>query len=322
MNHLGSETVAYIQTRNLNLRFIPENLLRPLQHLTKLPSVTEAPTTENAYSSLQPFLRIYLPNNNLTNISPEVMDLKDLKVLSVRNNKISAIPSSIRKLKTLEVLNVSVNRITHLPWDLLGLLHGELKHFTARPNPLPEIEESDIAIWHRGPRPETDEETTPDALKFTEYEGHPPAEAWKAIRVATSPVERLDMDGQTVDPTTVQGPQKQRATHPPSLRELSLRTLAKMPALDHITDAELTEFPPLLVPLFGLARAWRADGGWCCSVCEREYVHARTRWTEWWDCTPHENGMKRPRASGERLRPLPFRRFGCSWGCLPGVGRG
>lgn len=311
------EVLANIQTRNLNLRYIPENLLRPLQHLTKLPSVTEAPTTENAYSSLQPFLRIYLPNNNLANISPEVMDLKDLKVLSVRNNKISTIPSSIRKLKTLEVLNVSVNRITYLPWDLLELLQGDLKHFTARPNPLPEVEESDIAIWHRGSTLNDDEGTTPDTLKFTDYESHPPPEAWQAIHVATSPVERIDMDGQTADRTTIQPPQKQQTAHPPSLRELSLRTLAKMPALDHVTDAELAEFPPLLVPLFELARAWRADGGWRCSICGREYVHARTRWTEWWDCTPHENGMKRPRASGEWLRPLPFQRFGCSWGCLP-----
>lgn len=306
-------------TRNLNLRFIPENLLRPLQHLTKLPSVTEAPTTENAYSSLQPFLRIYLPNNSLTNISSEVMELKDLKVLSVRNNKISSVPCSIRKLKALEVLNISVNRITDLPWGLLELLEGDLKHFTARPNPFPEIEESDVAIWHRGSGQNGHAESIQDALQFTEYEADPPADAWKAIRVATSPVERLDMDGHTVEPDIVQdSPNTEtQAPHPPSLRELALRTLAKMPGLEQVTDAELTEFPPLLVPLFRLARAWRADGGWHCSVCGREYVHPRTRWTEWWDCTPHENGMKNPRASGERLRPLPFRRFGCSWGCLP-----
>lgn len=306
-----------VLTRNLNLKFIPENLLRPLQHLTKLPSVTEAPTTENAYSSLQPFLRIYLPNNNLSNISPEIMELKDLKVLSVRNNRIYAVHSNIRNLKALEVLNVSVNQISYLPWGLLELLQGELKHFTARPNSFPEIEESDVATWHRGSGQANDGETPQDALQFSEYEGDPPADAWRAIRVATGQVERLDMDGQTVESNSPKSSTTTWSAHPPSLRELALRTLVKMPGLEHVTDGELIEFPPLLVPLFSLARSWRSDGGWRCSVCEREYVHPRTQWTEWWDCTPHENGMKRPRSSGERLRPLPFRRFGCSWDCVP-----
>lgn len=247
------------------------------------------------------------------------MELKDLKVLSLRNNQIVTIPSSIRKLKALEVLNVFVNRITYLPWDLLGLLQGGLKHFTARPNPYPEIEESDIAVWYRGSGPKDDNGIPQDALQFTKYKGDPPADAWEAIRVATSPVERLNMDGQIVETNTAQESSKteNQAAHPPSLRELALRTLAKIPSLEHVTDAEISEFPPLLVPLFKLARSWRVEGGWRCSVCDREYVHPRTQWTEWWDCTPQENGMKRPRAPGERLRPLPFRRFGCSWGCLP-----
>lgn len=240
------------------------------------------------------------------------MELKDLKVLSVRNNKILDVRSTIRNLKALQVLNLSVNQISELPWELLGLLERDLKHFTARPNTFPEIEDCEITTWHYSPA-QTNDLPTQEALHFIEYKDTPPDDAWRAIRVAIGPVTRLDMDGQ-LEPnnTTTHGP-----THAPSLRELSLRTLVKMPGLEQVTDDELDEFPPLLVPLIKQARSWRAEGGWRCSVCDREYVHARTSWIEWWDCLPQENGMKRPRASGEKLRPLPFRRFGCSWGCLP-----
>jgi hypothetical protein len=81
----------------------------------------------------------------------------------------------------------------------------------------------------------------------------------------------------------------------------------------------LAEFPPLVIPLITLARQARQEGARHCSICQREFIVARAQWTEWWDCTPHENGMKRPRVSGEQLRPLPFKRVSCSWACVPGV---
>ncbi|KAJ5137456.1 uncharacterized protein N7443_010251 [Penicillium atrosanguineum] len=300
-----------IDLGNLNLKSIGPGLLAPLQHLTKLPSVTEPPTSENAYTSLQPFLRIFLPNNNLTNLGSELFELKDLKVLSVRSNKLTMLPANIRNLTSLQVLNIAVNELTSLPWELLGLLQGELKHFSIYPNPFPSIEETIVAVWRHGSSQEG-EPSIDEVLKFNEYEGEPPSDAWTAIRVATGPVNRLDMDGRPVQPSS-----SHSANHAPSLRELSLRTLVKMPGLDQITEEELLDFPPLAVPLIAMAQKWHADGGWHCSVCHKEYVNPRSQWTEWWDCTPHENGMKRPRTSGEKLRPLPFSRFGCSWACVP-----
>jgi hypothetical protein len=273
--------------------------------------VTEPPTSENAYTSLQPFLRIFLPNNNLTSLGSELFELKDLKVLSVRSNKLTTLPTNIRNLTSLQVLNIAVNELTSLPWELLGLLQGELKHFSIYPNPFPSIEEAEVAVWRRGSSQEG-ESSSEEALKFDEYESEPPVDAWSTIRVATGPVKRLDMDGQPVESSAPYS-----ANRAPSLRELSLRTLVKMPGLDQITDEEILDFPTLAVPLIALAKKWLEDGGWHCSVCHKEYVNPRSEWTEWWDCTPHENGMKRPRASGEKFRPLPFRRFGCSWTCVP-----
>lgn len=266
----------------------------------------------------------------------ELFELKDLRVLSLRNNKITSIPCSIRDLAALQVLNLSVNRLTHLPWELLALLQkGELKHFTPRPNPFPSIEEANIVEWHRQSNEdqkddnedddedddsEEDEERPQNQPIFTEYEGAPPDDAWTAIHVATGQTTLYDMDGNPIDNSSSSRPIKAQQTSPtnaPSLRELSLRALWKLPGLDFVTDEEKLEFPSLVIPLIDLAQGVRADGGWYCSVCQREFVSRRAEWMEWWDCTPHENGMKRPRSSGEKLRPLPFKRYGCSWACVP-----
>ncbi|KAJ5266741.1 hypothetical protein N7478_009549 [Penicillium angulare] len=318
---------------NFNIRNIPSGLLQPLQHLTKLPSLREAPLTENAYTSLQPFLSIYLSGNSLIQLHRELFELNALKVLSVRNNKLHEIPSTIKKLTSLEVLNVSVNRLVSLPWELLSLLDkGDLKHLTARPNPFPYLDETcDVAKWYWALREREDKydeyDSEPDcdlvpffnAPRFTEYNdsSDPPPNAWTAIHVATSPTKRLDMEGKAVEEPLLPSIQSQRNTNAPSLREVALRAVCKLPDLDHLTEEELADFPALVIPLMQQVKKIRAAGGQSCSVCEKEYIIPRTEWLEWWDIIPHENGMKRPRSSGETLRPLPFKRFGCSWVCVP-----
>lgn len=327
-------SVINILSRNYNLRNIPSGLLRPLQHLTKLPTIEQAPLSENVYSSLQPFLSIYLPGNSLTHLHNELFELSGLKVLSVRNNELQEIPHTVEKLKQLEVLNVSVNRLTYLPWELLRLLqHGELKHMTACPNPFPSIEEAVVAKWHREPEKKTmdqpydeydseqdDPQITLETPRFDIYEDSPPAEAWTTIHVATGPITRLDMEGRPIEETTASSmmiPSLEPVPTAPSLREVALRAVCRLPDLEHITDEELADFPALVIPLMQQVKKIRAAGGQQCSVCQKEYIIPRTEWLEWWDCTPFENGMKLARASGEKLRPLPFKRFGCSWVCVP-----
>lgn len=315
---------CYALDRNLHIRTIPAGLLCPLQHLTKLPCVQEPPISETVFDSLQPFLRIFLPNNSLSALHNELFQLSNLKVLSVRNNKLSEIPPTIHRLTALQVLNVSVNRLSYLPWEILWLLQqGELKHLIARPNSFLSIEEAQIAAWHAHSN-KKDESSSQDPLQFREYQETPPSEAWAPIHVATGPTSRLNMEGNpianssAVSMATAPGTTS-HATCSPSLREVALRTISKLPYLEQISDAELGEYPALVIRLLQRAMEVRAAGGRSCSVCHRDYVIPRTEWLEWWDCTPHENGMKGPRGPGEKLRPLPFRRFGCSWGCVPGV---
>lgn len=159
------------------MREIPSNLLGPLQHLTKLPAVREPPVTEDVYSSLEPFLRLFLAGNSLFKLSSELFDLTSLKVLSLRNNKLTEVPPAIRRLTSLQDVNLSVNRLEYLPWEFLWLIRkGDLKHLIVRPNPLMQIDEAEIAHWHY---PNT---TTPVSLdkplRLQEYESPVPEEAW------------------------------------------------------------------------------------------------------------------------------------------------
>ncbi|CEL02905.1 hypothetical protein ASPCAL04068 [Aspergillus calidoustus] len=322
-----------IDLSNGNLRGLPLGLLRPLQHLTKLPPIKEAPITEEVYSSLQPFLRLFLAGNGLLCLTSELFELDALRVLSLRNNKLTEVPPAIRRLTKLQELNLSVNRLQFLPWELLWLIKkGDLKQLTVRPNPLLQIEESQISQWHLPTWTETETETQ-DVMRSCEYTGPPPEEAWAPIHVATGPITLYDMEGFPL-PDTLSGPnpnshshslstaqtQPQPPSRVPSLREVALLTFSKSTSpsdTDLIPEDDTPGFPNLMLRLLRLARNVRNAGGRSCSICHRSFVIARAEWIEWWDCSTYENGLKGARASGERLRPLPFRRLGCSSGCVP-----
>ena len=59
----------------------------------------------------------------LTEIPPEVFELRQLEILNLRNNSITTIPRAISQLKNLRVLDLSLNNLTTIPsWV------GELPH--------------------------------------------------------------------------------------------------------------------------------------------------------------------------------------------------
>lgn len=305
------------------MRTIPSGLLRPLLHLTKQPPVREPPVSENVFSSLEPFLRLFLSGNLLTSLPAELFELVTLKVLSLRNNKLTEIPPAIQNLKMLQEINVSVNRLQYLPWEILQLIGkgGELKHLVVHPNPFLQFEEAEIEEWHHGA---WDGRKSPDdELKFRDYKGLPPEDAWAPIHVATGPVRRFNMEGLPVTSgKSYGGSQTQTSvdeTHSrvPSLREVSLLACSKSPYFEQLFESDISSYcPELVTRLLRQTREVRNAGGRKCSVCNRSFVIPRTEWIEWWDCAPHENGLKGPRAPGQKLRPLPFLRRGCSWACV------
>jgi internalin A len=63
--------------------------------------------------------------NQLTQLPPEIKELKDLKRLSLSNNRLTQLPPEIGKLKNLTELDLSYNWLTQLPPEI-----GELKNLT------------------------------------------------------------------------------------------------------------------------------------------------------------------------------------------------
>lgn len=53
-----------------------------------------------------------LSNDNLTQISDQILELKSLIILNLSNNKISQIPDGIANLKNLQILNLSGNPLS------------------------------------------------------------------------------------------------------------------------------------------------------------------------------------------------------------------
>lgn len=88
--------------------------------------------------STQVMRQLYLNNNNLRVLNPNLFEFTNLNVLSLRHNKLVFIPSSIEKLKNLRDLNISINKLRHLPPQILNLpcLHT----FRAGPNPFIEVD--------------------------------------------------------------------------------------------------------------------------------------------------------------------------------------
>lgn len=304
------------------MKNIPTDLLRPLLHLTKQPAVSDGPVTDEVFTSLTPSLRLFLSGNSLKELTSEIFELEHLNVLSVRNNELAEIPGAIRKLTNLQEINLSVNQITTLPWEILWLIRkGDLKQLTVHPNPFMSIEKEagDVEHWHHGNGTEGD-------LRACEYEGPIPEEAWAPIHIATSRVQRFDAEGKLVSTKAFGRSQsattQNQTSRAPSLRELALLECNKAPYLDQFLadDATSAESPEPVIRLLRQAISVRNAGGMTCSVCHRSFVIPRTQWIEWWDCATYENGLKFPRASGAELRPLPFLRRGCSWGCVPTSG--
>ena len=112
----------------------------------------EAPV-EEAYRPLKPTLKLFLGNNGLSSIPPELWNLKNLTVLSLRNNDLKFLSPSIARLKSLEYLNISANRIRYLPWEMLSLLcpTGILRHNVLDSNDYLHSDDSEAVArdWYR-----------------------------------------------------------------------------------------------------------------------------------------------------------------------------
>jgi len=118
---------AYDICRNLGIEDISGEALGPLHHLIRLAQFQHHPHHEAAYQSFTPQIKLFLAKNLLTRLPGEIVQLKNIKMLSLRNNRLIELPHSLGKLTNMTELNISLNKLRWLPFELLQLIGGEGK---------------------------------------------------------------------------------------------------------------------------------------------------------------------------------------------------
>jgi len=84
---------------------------------------------------------IYLTDNSLTSLPPEIWQLTRLKALVLSNNQLTRLPPELGQLTNLQVLYLSYNPLTHLPPEIGQLTNlQELYIINYRLNPL-------VSLW-------------------------------------------------------------------------------------------------------------------------------------------------------------------------------
>lgn len=127
-----------VDLTNFNLTNLSNETLKPLHQLIRAShkDLTQPPS-EDEFTPLTPSIQLFLSTNKLAQLPPELFNLVNISVLSLRNNELTQISPSIQHLRNLEELNIAQNRLRHLPWEMLDLLTCQTLHrrITLRPNP-------------------------------------------------------------------------------------------------------------------------------------------------------------------------------------------
>jgi Leucine Rich repeats (2 copies) len=272
---------------------VPNESLKRLRSLTKHSTIQEIPPSQDAYTPIEPALRLYLSNNSINKFPSEILNLTNLRVLSLRHNKLTKIPPRIGKLPHLERLNIAGNEIKHLPYEMLALYDRTDFEMIPTPNPL---------------------ETLPPDLLLSQHLEDPASVAEKILRARSLPTY-FHADGSEVKDVVRWETQPSKA---PSLLELALQACQHLPDLVDIKNwCAAGEGPETLSA--PLARAQQANdyGNLECTVCGRSFVVPRVQWMEWW-MLPLRTMAASGRLPGQeqRFTTIPLLREGCSWACV------
>ncbi|KAM5544423.1 hypothetical protein V8D89_002083 [Ganoderma adspersum] len=100
----------------------------PAARAASLQAVVQAPTAQRRRRDIQ----IYLANNSISRLPPELFRVNALTVLSLRSNDLTSIPPQIVQLKGLQELNLAQNKLRWLPAEMLNM---RLIKFTVSGNP-------------------------------------------------------------------------------------------------------------------------------------------------------------------------------------------
>ncbi len=262
-----------------------------LKALTKHNRISDLPASQDAYASLEANLRLYLAKNLLEKVPLAVLELDNLRLLSLRNNALTRIPSGIRRLVNLQTLNVAGNKLTYLPFEIVELLqHHTLTTLFADPNPWEELDEGFNEL-----RPSTQEDLVHRPHYVRVHAGDPTFYRANGTRYVES---RVPLSRQMTKSKV------------PSLSELVLRHLCNLPGISSVDDAVIEDLPETAQRMLIEAQEAQSEGGRRCTKCHGEMVMPRKQWMEWWTV---EGGLQ---SSGNSFGwSIPFLRQQCHDRC-------
>lgn len=247
------------------------------------------------YDSLVARPRLYLANNLLREVPSPVLELRNLRLLSLRQNKLTRLPAGIRNLVKLEEFNISSNKLQSLPIEVLDLMaNHRLRKVHSEPNPWLEMPEKQDTVW---PLPSR----LPNRAQW---------QVGQATETSTGSIITLKLTASTEKSVNTEA----KASRMPSLSELVLRQLSKVNSLNEDLSALMPKLAPNSVTeMLQDLRGAQEEGGRLCVGCKRPYVQAADKWIEWWYILGPSH---LPLATGgmDRSSVLPFE-VGICGGC-------
>lgn len=228
-------------------------------------------------------LTMLLSNNLFTRVPSPLLELQNLRVLTLRNNKLTSVPPGIRRLTKLVELNVSHNRLEFLPFEIVELARFQKleRVYTSGNRWLPTPGGLSQRIGGLGSRAAgAVRRWRPDSAAF---------ELQPAITHSRS--------GHTVDCPR---------SGAPSLTELVLRRLQLTTTRSDLSDLMPEDTPASVLESLHQLHEAHTEGGRLCTACKRPYVLPASEWDEWWQLdSSHED--------------VPFRRALCAQVCHGGA---
>lgn len=326
----GQET---IDLSNRNLFSLSNATIKPLNSLTPVPKMHDG-----IFLSIAPSLQIFVAQNKLEEVPGELFNLEHLSVLSVRNNQIKELPAAISRLQNIKELNVANNMLRWLPYELMSLnpLTDDIK-INIFPNAFFSPSIFTHPVLTRLQESLMDHSTTAylfrSPVRFFDKWG----KMVKGCRFPTDdsrpiPPENPTRRNRDYKYTLIKGdnsvevaedddvpmpPDTEVASRSPTLTEICLRTYASLPPAmlaSAPTDVGNETFNEALHRARKVIEAETVLPR--CTICDKEYVFARTEWIEW-----HLFGRRKQVAYTKTdlaQSQVPLLRRGCSWLCVPG----
>jgi len=247
-------------------------------------------------TSLETHLRLYLSNNLFTQLPNPVLQLTNLRVLSLRQNKIKRIPPAIRQLVNLQSLNVSANELEYLPYEVWELVkERDLKEILSEPNPWRQPTEKEKELVEAC-------SNAPVGSDYSDVE-------CSSVLIARTPHQTLDVSG-ALDLKPAKFGRASTGSGVAPLAELVLRQLLKLNAPLGLAECMPTDSPDTVLDMLNILED--ARDGRRCNTCQRAVVVPRRTWIEW-------RGKPAMTGLGENVPCLPYLKMACRDMCQEGI---